>query len=104
MNFDGIERDGVHLIENALTYDPDSPPLLASAAQFYLTYNVPPIANVHASRAVELDENYAEAWRLLGNSELAMGNSEAARSSYLIAAKLDPSLVGLAEGMAALET
>ena len=54
-------------------------------------------ATAAARRAVELDPNFGEGWRLMGNSFVMAGDNVQARICFQRALTLDPNLFGARE-------
>ena len=69
-------------LEKLLAAGKDGALLRFGLGNAYAQSGDPAAAVVHLRRAVELDPHYSAAWKLLGKSLVAMGDSDGARSAY----------------------
>jgi tetratricopeptide (TPR) repeat protein len=98
-----IEERAFRLMENALKHEPGSSILYATAAQMHYTLNDLERGFPFALRAVELDPQNAEAWRLVGNGYMKAGDDVAARDAFERALAIEPNLMAAREALALLQ-
>jgi Tfp pilus assembly protein PilF len=74
--------DAVAGLEKLLAAGRDSPTLRFALGTEYLKRAQPETAIAHFLAAVEMDTGYSAAWKQLGKTQAALGNTEDARISY----------------------
>src|SRR5580692_6949372 len=99
-----LRKTALPLIESAERYDPNSSALQTTIAQVYYSLDDAERGFSHAWRARELDEENAEAWRLLGNGYLALGDLQNARICLERAFRIEPRLDGVQQALAVLSS
>lgn len=102
INQDIIRTVTIPHLQYCTHYDSSCAILYTDLAQAYYTVNDLHSGLEAGTRALELDPNLAEAWRLVGNAHMMMNDDHYAKECFEKALALDPTLQGAREALATL--
>jgi len=102
INREFIQQNAVPLLRNAAEHDPSSAILQTTVAQTYYTLNDLETGFAAARKAVTIDPQCAEGWRLMGNGYMMLNDDVEARSCFARALSIDPNIDGVRQALALL--
>ena len=102
INREFVIREALPRLKNAQDHDSRSAVLRTTIAQTYYTLGDIEAGFGRAQEALALDADNPEAWRLVGNGHMAMGDDAAARNCYTIALELNPNIDGVRQALSLL--